>query len=193
MSNIIKHINTYGSLFNCAVHEFDVMIKNALNKLIITRYANRKSLEIDINYADKFNKCVICLQNLMCTQGLIICHNCCNVCIGKKVMISFGTFEMSTTSMINFDTFVLYTIMMYDDYQTIHISEYQKYFVDHYYSFPFDTKHNVLNHFVNNSPKLRSRFYHVAPVTLLLSLRDPASECYVLNDDIMFYILKLIY
>ena len=201
MSNIVEHFSIYGSLFNCAVQEFDIVIKNTLNKLIIIRYVDKKRLNVDINYAvmfdknyiDRFNKCIICLQHLTYTKGLIICHNCCNICIGKKVMVNIGMFEVSTSMMINFDIFELYTIMMYEDYQMISFSDYNKHFVDHRSSFPNGTKRNVLNYFVNNSPKLKDRFYHMVPVILLLSLSDLASECCVLNDDIMFYILKFIY
>ena len=82
------HINKH--LFKCETHEFDDAIKNVMEKLIISDINNKIYFTPDMRHHNKHTKCAICLQDVGITNLLVICHNCCNICINKNVMINFG-------------------------------------------------------------------------------------------------------
>lgn len=184
MTEIFEYFSANRCLFKCDIHGFDEMIKTTMNKLIISDVRERKYFTFCVSDQDLHTKCAICLQNVGIINRLIICYNCCNMCINKKVIINLGMFNIYT---------IMYYNNKYNVYQIIDVENYNYQFAEFCSYYQQDTKNKILDHFIENSPKLRDRFYHVAPVIFLLSLSDPASQCYVLNDDVMFYILKLIY
>ena len=185
MVEIFDHFQKNRCLFKCDIHDFDHMIKSTMKELVISDSLYQKKFVGDVRYQGRHSKCSICLQELGFINRLVICYNCCNICIGKKVIIDFGMCEIYTIVHCYNDIF--------NGYQMIYIHDYNNIFVEFNSEFWQDTKNKVLTHFIDNSPKLKNRFYHVAPITFILSLKDPTSECYVLIHDIILYILKFIY
>lgn len=184
MAEIFDYFCANKCLFKCDAHEFDKMIKYTMNKLIVvdTFYNIRFCGAYDTH---KHTICSICLQEMNHVNCLAICCICCNICINKKVIIDFGTVGL-LTNMFYYDN-------GHNKYQMICIDDYGNHFDIHSRCNPILIKMTILNKFFNNSPKLKYRFYHVVPIMFILSLSDPTSECYVLNHDIMIYILKFIY
>lgn len=185
MSDIFEYLHANGHLFKCAAHEFDYNIKYVMEKLIIKDWLKREQFTFCVDDKYLHKKCAICLQYIEFNNMLAICHNCCNVCINKQVMINFSH-----------DTYHIHTLMFnyeINDYKLFRFEDRNDKFIEFGPMYSQDVKNKVLDHFVINLPKLKDRFYHVVPVILLLSLSDSASVCCVLNDDIIFYILKLIY
>lgn len=201
MSEIFERFYTHGYLFKCDGHEFDNLIKKTIKQLINVCYSTEKKFMSGISDQHIHKICAICLQHFDFYNCLAICHNCCNVCIGKNIIIDFGIYYIYTT-MFCYD-------VGNDNYRLISVADYCKHYVEFYFNCLQDTEHyvsnddlifrslviksNMLSHFVNNLPKLKNRFYHVVAITFLLSLKDSKSSCYVLNCDIIFYVLKFIY
>ena len=105
MVEIFEYFHTNKCLFKCNTHEFDHVIKSTMKELIISNIFDKKLFAYDARYQGRHSKCSICLQELGFINRLVICHYCCNICIGKKVIINFGSCEIYTTMLRYVDTF----------------------------------------------------------------------------------------
>ena len=148
-----------GYLFKCLPCDFDNMIINTMKSIILIN----KNAVNSYFHNKNVSRCIICFQYVDVSYSFKVCKNCCNCCIGKKVL-----FEMSIS-------YIYPIFWYYDDIQKlrclISFDRYRIYFPE------FRNKDSVLTHFVNNSFKLKHRFYHEIPIILLLSIYDPKSSC----------------
>lgn len=184
MVEIFEYFHTNRCLFKCDAHDFDDVIKNTMRKLIFFARVGKKYHEFNTHYQYSYTYCAICLQYLELCSRLAICPNCCNVCINKKIIIDFGANEIYP---------VVHYVNKNDEYRMILIDDYGDHFIEFERQDKHIIKYSVLTKFIDNSHKLEYKFYHVVPLVFILSLSDPTSECHILNNDIMFYILKFIY
>lgn len=175
--DVIKCFYKNGYLFKCSPCNFDNMMFNHM-KDMIDIYKNGAVSDFD-HKNENLLHCMICFRWVGRSREFTICENCCNTCIGKKVL-----FNMCMRS-------IYPTFWYYDDiskeHKMIPRDSYNNYFPEHHY------KNQVLNNFINNVSKLKHRFYHDSEIIFLLSIYDHASSLHTLNWDIMIYILRFIY
>ena len=176
-------------LFKCDRSQFNVVIKFAMTKLI--KYEKHGIVHI---IDDTSTKCVICHQRITCFHEFSICCNCCKYWVNKEIILNLAEIK----------SYIAPTLWQYNNhsrkYDIIMTYNYYHYFPeftdDSWFSITGHDNYNrfvIYSHFINNSFRLKHRFYHDTQSILLLSIYDTSSSCSILNWDIMIHILKFIY
>ena len=177
MMDVLACFYNNGYLFKCSSIDFDDVIKNNMNRIMMIHNC---SIDSEFNHENvNMTHCMICFQYVGNFKHFTICEQCCNSCINKRVRFIINAINSYPSFWCYDNTEQVYSV--------IQISDYDIYFPESH------NKAHMLNHFVNNLYRLKHRFYHETPIMLLLSIYDPKSSCYQLNHDIIFHMLKFIY
>lgn len=167
-----------GRLFECDPDEFNITIKSVLTDILVHQFIPI----IDRNCQYRQLKCISCWQIVNDNSLFLICDQCCKACIGENKLIAI----------MSYDVFICYKTH-HNYWREIGTQSLNKNIKSFYKSDYYNDKSSWLKYFVNSSHKLINRFYHSVPILFLLALRDPKSDCSVLNRDIVFFTFKFIY
>lgn len=152
-----------GSLFECKMSDFDDTIKTVLTKIISIK-PNEHHRSPFYNFEDEV-KCMMCLQWVRSQYLFAICNNCVRCC-------TYGFRGPLFVERLATYGKRFYIGLVCDDVILTFLN---------------------INNFINNSHKLFHRFYQIVPILFILSINDENSLTHVLNNDIIMYIIKIIY
>ena len=179
----LTHFYNNGCLFKC-----DALMFNDTIKSVLTNLLTYQKIDFEYSYMFKLHdvaiKCIICTQivpiNNMKSLGssFLICKNCCNECTNKRTIMTLYTRIFMGHFCLNWD--------VYDNYVYLFVKK------DVRPVYLIDTD-EIKTGMINNSHKLRHRYYHTIPIMFIMSISDNNSHCNELNLDAVKYILSFIY
>lgn len=176
--DFLVHFHNNKFLFKCDKSMFKLFIKSVLKNLVSNDPICDETLSYIFETHNSTIKCLICLQVInnfdmeLITKSFLICDNCCDVCINKRLFVWFSLHKLYRS--------VYSRVLKYDNHLRTHFDIGE---------LDFNDRHAL----INNSHKLVHRFYHVIPIMFLLSISDYNSHCNELNRDVITYIIKFIY
>lgn len=191
--DILEHFYNNKCLFKCDQNCFDHEIKRTLETLLLNNQIISKNV-VHLFDNVKITKCIICLQSVIDNGDYVICDNCCNTCINKKIKISIFGLQHGIFRVIT--RYICFNIGGCYGWHYSRCCNLIKYFPNieqNHNNSKCNIQHIVSKLFINNSYKLIRRFFNTVSIIFLMSSNDVHSLCHMLNPDVIMYILKFIY
>lgn len=165
--NTLLNFRMNGYLIKCDQNEFDAKIKLVFKNMFSQLMSNDDLIEyekcVDIN--NNALRCLICRKRRFGEQYIGFCSSC----VSKTLDMNGGLYIGRAPTSGNFKYFLTRRDEL-GDFVAI--------------------KHEM---FINNLHKLKNEYFHQVPIIFILAKQDTQSSIYILNYDIIMYVLQFIY